>query len=287
MVSAKPFFVVSDIHLGAVPAETERAFREFLDYAARNAQGLLINGDLFDVWVPSSRFVLREYVRVLAKITELTEGAFPVYFLGGNHDASEYGGSVIREDTGVHLLPDPSRVQLAGFQILAAHGDGVGGVGGAYIKENRLLRRLLSIRPLRAFAERVLPADWLFDRASRWSRVPRIVARHQRGEGTGPKPNAEKLEAWAVDQLDRSPDVDIVLAGHCHLPAWKEAAPRRYYVNTGDWIEHMTYAVLRPDGGPPELRRWPTHELLFPREPVDRHASRSEKVPLRETASGS
>lgn len=277
---SKPFFVVSDVHLGAVPADTERLFREFLDYAFHHGQGLLINGDLFDVWVPSSRFVLRGYVRVLAKIAELTEAGFLIYFVGGNHDAEEYGGSVLEQDTGIQLLPDPSRVQLAGFQVLAVHGDGIGVKAHAYRKENRALRSLLRIGSLRAFAERVLPVDWLFERASRWSRVPGIVARYQRGEGTGPKPNADKLEAWALEQLRRLPDVDIVLAGHSHAPAWREVAPGRFYVNTGDWIEHMTYAVLRTEGGSPELRRWPTREVQFPHQDVERHAGSGKEVPL-------
>ena len=43
----KPVFVVSDVHLGAVPASTERAFRDFLDYAVDSASSLVINGDLF------------------------------------------------------------------------------------------------------------------------------------------------------------------------------------------------------------------------------------------------
>lgn len=266
----KPFFVVSDVHLGAVPAETERDFRGFLDYAALHAKGLLINGDLFDVWVPSSRFVMRAYVRVLARLAALTEAGFPVYFVGGNHDAPEYGGDVLEQDIGLRLLADPARVQLAGFQLLVVHGDGVGRVRGAYSKENRTLRGLLRIGSLRALAERILPIDWLYERASRWSGVPGIVARQQRGEGTGPKPHADMLEAWALDQLRRLPDVDIVLAGHSHLPAWREVAPGRYYVNTGDWIEHMTYAVLRPDGAPPELHHWPSHEIVLPRGPSGR-----------------
>ncbi len=276
----KPFFVVSDVHLGAVPAATERAFRDFLDYAALHAKGLLINGDLFDVWVPSSRFVMRAYVRVLASLATLTEAGFPVYFVGGNHDAREYSGDVLEQDIGLRLLPDPARVQLAGFQLLVVHGDGIGRKGGAYSKENRTLRGLLRVDALKAFAERILPIDWLYERASRWSRVPGIVARQQRGEGTGPKPHADMLEAWALDQLKRSPDVDIVLAGHSHLPAWREAAPGRYYVNTGDWIEHMTYAVLRPDGAPPELRRWPGHEMVFPRKATGRHDEIGASTPL-------
>jgi len=57
--------------------------------------------------------------------------------------------------------------------------------------------------------------------------------------------------------MRRDPSIDVVLAGHSHLPALIEVEANRYYVNTGDWISHMTYAVLRANGGPPEIRRWP------------------------------
>lgn len=261
----KPVLVVSDVHLGAVPAETERSFRAFLDYASTDASSLVINGDLFDVWVPSARFVLRSYVRVLAKIAELTEGGFPIYFVGGNHDAVEYGGEVLESDTGMRLLTDPSQMRLGAFQSLIAHGDGVGGNGGKYTKENHALRSLLRIDSLRMLAQRLLPVDWVFKHASRWSRVPGIVARQHRGEGTGPKPDSDRVQAWAIEQLRNSRQLDLVLAGHSHLPVWKEVEKGRYYLNTGDWIEHMTYAVLADDGRPPELRQWPTQELLFPR----------------------
>lgn len=51
------FLVVSDMHLGAVPASTEACFRRFLEYARENASGLLINGDLFEFGV-ACRYVI-------------------------------------------------------------------------------------------------------------------------------------------------------------------------------------------------------------------------------------
>ena len=265
MPTENPIFVVSDVHIGAITRPNERSFRTFLDYAAREASALVINGDLFDIWIPSRRFVLRNYVRVLAKLAELTESKFPVYFVGGNHDALEYGGTVLREDTGVTLLDDPSDMRLGPFRVLLVHGDGVGGSAQReYRKENRVLRTLLRVSALRSAAEHLLPADWLHARASRWSRVPEVVARHERGEGTGPKPLAPLIERWARDELRRRPDVDILLAGHSHLPAWVEIEPERFYLNTGDWIEHMTYGVLPPTKKRPEIRRWPSNELVLP-----------------------
>ena len=230
----KPILVASDVHVGAVPPTTERAFRAFLDYASEEASALMINGDLFDVWVPSRRFVLRPYIRVIAKLAEVVERGLKVYFVGGNHDALEYSETVLREDAGVTVLDDPARIQLGAFSSLVAHGDAVRSLGNSYRKEHPVLRGLLRSHRARAIAERLLPEDWLYDRVASWLRVPGIAARHERGEGTGPKRDAPRVEAWAREQLKRFPDIDLVLVGHSHMPVWLEVEPGRFYLNTGD-----------------------------------------------------
>lgn len=260
----RPILVVSDVHVGAVPPKTERAFRDFLDYAATEASALVINGDLFDVWVPSRRFVMRPHVRVIAKLADVVERGLKVYFVGGNHDALEYSETVLREDAGVTVLDDPTRIRFGVFNALVAHGDGVRTLGREYRKEHPVLRRLLRSDRIRSIAERLLPEDWLYDRVSSWSRVPGIVARHERGEGTGPKSDAPRVEAWAREQLRKFPEVDLVLVGHSHLPEWLEVESGRFYLNTGDWIEHMTYAAVPTTKRQPEIRRWPDHALVMP-----------------------
>lgn len=264
MSAGRPFLVVSDIHIGAVSAGTERAFRAFLRYAGETAAGLVVNGDLFDVWIPSRRFVLRPYVRVLAQLAELVEQGLPVYFVGGNHDALEYSEPVLREDVGVTVLGDPARLELGPFSALVAHGDGVGPMSGPYRKENAALRWLLRRAGVRSLVARLASEDWLYERVSGWSRVPGMVARQSRGEGTGPKPDAHRVESWAREQLRQFPDIDLVLSGHAHLPAWAEVEPGRFYINTGDWIEHMSYAWLPADRSAPEIRRWPDHAVIMP-----------------------
>lgn len=253
MSIAKPFLIVSDLHLGAVPAATERAFREFLRYAAAEASGLLINGDLFDVWVASRHFVVREHVRVLAAIGDVVDAGVPVYFVGGNHDALEYGGSVFRDDLGVITLEEPAQVVLGAYRTLVIHGDGVWAGQIDYRKRHPILRS----RAFRWIAQRLVHLDRIYDAIARWSATKEVVARHLRGEDTGLKPYAPVLQEWATAELRARNDIDLVLAGHSHLPAHVEVEPGRYYVNTGDWISHMTYGVLPAAGGPPELRRWP------------------------------
>lgn len=260
MTIGKPFLVVSDLHLGAVPSETERAFRGFLRFAAAEASGLLINGDLFDVWIASRHFVVRDHVRVLAAIADVVETGIPVYFVGGNHDALEFGGSMLRDDLGVTIMEEPARLVTGAYRALVIHGDGVQAPTPHYRKRHPVLRS----RAFRWFAERLVHLDRIYDGVARWSGTKEFVERHRRGEGTGPKPLAPVIEKWAVEALRRMPDVDLVLAGHSHFPAFKEVEPRRYYVNTGDWISHMTYCVIPLDGGAPELRRWPGRTRFDP-----------------------
>lgn len=256
-MSGKPFLAVSDLHLGAVPDATERAFRDFLGYAASEAAGLLINGDLFDVWLEYRTVVPRKHVRVLARLAEVVESGLPIFFVGGNHDAVQWTQDVLRKDVGLTLLTDPVVLDLAGRRSLVVHGDGVGEGDRGYT----LFRSILRNRAVVATA-RALHPDW-FAHISGWaSKTENKAAPDAPGESGGPRHRAPFIEAWAREQLLADPTLDLVLAGHAHVPTMVEVLPRRYYVNAGDWITHFTYVVLPAGGGAPELRRWPGRELV-------------------------
>ncbi len=247
----RPLVVVSDIHLGAVPAETERRFREFLRVQRDRAAALLINGDLFDVWLATRHFVVREHVRVLAALADLVEAGVPVLFVGGNHDALEYGGPALEDQFGVITLDEPAHLAFGSHRLVVVHGDGVRPDGGAYRKRHPVLRH----PAFRWTAQRILHLDRIADLVGRTSGTHHQVERHARGEDTGPKHAAPLLEGWARAALQGVGEVDIALAGHSHLPALLEVAPGRFYVNSGDWISHMSYAVI-PVQGAPALHTW-------------------------------
>lgn len=247
----KPFLVVSDLHLGAVPAETERRFRAFLDYAAGEASGLLINGDLFEFGIAHRSVVPRGHVRVLAKLADVVESGVPVYFVAGNHDRLEWGGHVLKEDAGVTLLADPTIMEIAGRRALITHGDAV----GAGATRERIERRIARSRPFVAFL-RLLHPDWVARIQPYTTTTRRQVNMHGSGGGGGRKTRSPAIAAWAHDTLHQNPSLDLVIAGHAHLPAKVKVEPGRYYLNAGDWITHCTYLVLA-DGEPPELRQWP------------------------------
>lgn len=240
----KPFLIVSDIHLGAVPRSTERAFRDFLALAKETASGLLINGDLFDFWFEYRTVIPREHYRVLASLAEVVEAGVPISFVGGNHDA--WGGAFLRDEVGIDVLDGPVKLHLAGRRALVAHGDGVGTGDRGY----KLFRRILRNR-LTSFAFRQLHPDW-------GSRIASVVSttKGKTGKYVEEEGRAAFVRQWAVEQLRSDPTLDLVTAGHVHAPTLVEVSPGRYYANTGDWINHHTYLSLPADGSPPQLKRW-------------------------------
>ena len=242
---AKPYLVVSDIHLGAVPESTERGFREFLRFAAEHASGLLINGDLFDFWFEYRTVIPGRHFRVLAALADVVDAGVPVHFVGGNHDA--WGGAFLRDEVGVRLVDGPQELVLAGRRALVAHGDGVGRGDLKY----RALRRLIR-HPWTVGAFRLLHPDWGSRIADLASSTDVKLADHD----PAAKNRAAYIAAWAHERLAADPTLELVLAGHCHQPVLEEVEPGRYYANTGDWIHHFTYLSI-PAVGAPELRRWP------------------------------
>jgi UDP-2,3-diacylglucosamine hydrolase len=244
-MSDQPVYVVSDIHLGGVPAATERAFRHFLDHVGEHASQLVINGDLFDFWFEYRSVILSRHYRVLAALSDLRDAGVAIRFLGGNHDA--WGGSFLREELGIEMLDDGAEVVLAGKRALLVHGDGLGEGDFGYRVLKGVLRNRISIGLFRLLHPDV------------GDRLARLVSTTESKHGTPGAVHAERaaaLRSWARRELDRRPELDLVLAGHTHTPTVDEVARGRYYINTGDWINHFTYLVLTA-GGEPELRCWP------------------------------
>ncbi|MCY4572029.1 MAG: UDP-2,3-diacylglucosamine diphosphatase [Gemmatimonadetes bacterium] len=242
---SKPAFLVSDVHLGAVPPDTEEAFRRWLLHVKESGSRLIINGDLFDFWFEYRRVVLARHVRVLAALADLVEGGVPVLLMGGNHDW--WGGSYLRDHIGVEFHQQPVRIEVEGGSLLLAHGDGLGSGDLAY----RCLRLVLR-SPFTRWLFRWIHPDfgaWLADRVSGTRKE--LLA----GPGVQNEGRSDFLAAWASDVLAGDATIDIVAAGHVHQPVVQEVFPGRFYVNSGDWVAHRSYVTIT-DSGAPVLHEW-------------------------------
>jgi UDP-2,3-diacylglucosamine hydrolase len=240
----KPHYIVSDVHLGAVPDATEHAFRAFLRHVRETAGALLLNGDLFDFWFEYRTVVPHAHFHVLRELAAITDAGIPITLVGGNHDA--WGGSFLRREVGMELADGPLRMDIAGRKALVVHGDGVGAGDRGY----RLLRGILRSRAaIRGF--RAIHPDL-------GARIARAVSSTESKTGQlvdDVRGRAAHVQRWGEEQLSADTGLDLVVAGHVHVPACVEVFPGRFYLNAGDWINHFTYLSV-PHSGEPRLERW-------------------------------
>lgn len=233
----RPEFIASDIHLGAVPVETERAFVRFLEYTGAEATSLLLNGDLFDFWFEYRTVIPARHIRVLGALAALVDAGIPVTLVGGNHDA--WGGRFLREELGLTFQERPFHTTIAGRPAFVAHGDGLGAGDLRY----RVLKGVLRA-PFTISIFRLLHPDI-------GMRIARAVSRTEAREvDAGMRGRAQFLHDWAVARLAEDPRLHYVVCGHAHIPEVTDVGGGRYYLNAGDWLNHFTYIRVDPDGVP-------------------------------------
>lgn len=252
-MSQRPVYVVSDIHLGAVPPGTERRFVEFLDHVAANASRLIVNGDLFDFWFEYGEVIPGRHFRTLAGLARVVEAGVPVTLVGGNHDA--WGGRFLREEVGIELVEGVWRTELAGAPSLVAHGDGLGSGDLKYRVLKATIRSRMAIAAFRALH-------------------PELGIRFARSvsstETTGHSEDAAQgrarfLREWARERLRGDTALRYVVCGHAHVPEATEMEPGRFYLNAGDWIRHTTYLTIDAAGA--RVRAWGSPASQEPERP--------------------
>ncbi len=234
-----PCYIVSDLHLGAAPADVEKRFLSFLRSLHGRAGSLLINGDLFDFWFEWKSVLPRRGFRVLAALADLVESGTPVLWIAGNHDC--WGGEIIRDDAGVGYHVGPWEGDIAGWRSRVEHGDGLREV------EDRRYRRLRVVlrHPVAVKAMRLLHPDvgsWLASGSSHASRAHRAP---DRGEG---------LRAVALQRLVGQSTTELLVFGHSHVATLERTSAGGIYANAGSWLDDATFLHVTPQRI--ELRRW-------------------------------
>lgn len=234
-----PAIVISDVHLGGIPADREIRFRRWFAQVGDRTRHLVINGDLFDFWFEYGSVIPRGYTRTLSILASLVDAGVRIDMFGGNHDW--WGGAYLEQEIGVHFHREPARIELAGRPALIAHGDGLGNGDLGY----RLLKLLLRGRFTR------WGFRWIHPDLGAWAarRVSRTEMRGDLEHAPSPE-RVLALERWARDRLLDDETLDMVLLGHTHQPERKEVAPGRWYLNSGDWIHHCTWVEIPPNGEP-------------------------------------
>ena len=197
--------VISDLHIGSAYCKEEELSR-FL--SGLECDELILAGDIVD----------------FVKIPIFSELSFEIlHEIIGNHDFSfdAFAGHSLNH---IHFM-EKYEFEEAGRSFRVEHGDRYESGFWAKWSEGALLK-IVSV--LQDWLERRFSIDlatWWANRALAKRKLVRI---------------------W--DIIDFNNDVDVAIMGHSHRPEvviWVDQEEQiKTYVNTGDWVDHTTYAQI-------------------------------------------
>ncbi|MCP4634658.1 MAG: UDP-2,3-diacylglucosamine diphosphatase [candidate division Zixibacteria bacterium] len=228
-------YLISDSHFGAPWSQNEphglRLFSDFINSIKSDAEYLYIIGDLFDFWFEYHDGFPNRYPDITGKLKELSSSGTKVILIGGNHDW--WAGRTFIQLTDAVVEKGDLKITHHGKKIFIGHGDGIAKADWGYRLMRKILRNRLNI--------------WLFSKLS-YSlglKLAKLVSSGSRAVGENRQWKfLEDYEEYAQKLINRG--FHAVFIGHTHIPQYKKLE-NGIYINTGDWINNYTYAVLNED----------------------------------------
>lgn len=244
----KKIYFASDQHLGAPDAlssrKREKIFLQWLNEIKPDCGALILLGDLFDFWYEYKQVVPRGFVRVLGKLAEFTDAGIPVYFFVGNHDL--WMRDYFEKELNIEVFRERRIFEINGKKIFIAHGDGLGPGDKGYKRMKKLFTNKIA-----QFFFSLLHPDFAVWLGKKVSLDNKLISGKEDVKFLGE--DKEWLAVYARRKLETA-HFDYFLFGHRHFPMEIQVGENSTYINTGDWINHYTYAVF--DGKKLELKKY-------------------------------
>ncbi len=195
------WIAIADTHLRVSDKEKEDRLLKLLDRYSNSMSGLILLGDIFDVWLGYRHGIFFQAIGFLAKLRELALKGVSIVYLEGNHDFSLQGffETYIGAQTGKSI-----EIDLFGKKIYASHGDEFNFDKIDY----RITRALMSSRLMQFFVS-LIPLDicfWLFNT---FSCLSRKFSREKSFDTGRYIQNVKKLACGK--------NIDYILTAHNHL----------------------------------------------------------------------
>jgi UDP-2,3-diacylglucosamine hydrolase len=238
MDTNKKIYFASDQHFGAPTSEKssirERKFIRWLDIVKQDAEAIFLLGDLFDFWFEYKKVVPKGFVRILGKLAEIRDSGIPVYFFVGNHDLWMH--DYFEKELDIPVYHKPKEFAFNQKIFLIGHGDGLGPGDKGYKRMKKVF-----VNPFSKWLYRWLHPDIGVSLAQYFSVKNKLISGDEDVTFLGEE--GEWLVQYAKRKLE-SKHYDYFLFGHRHLPMEISVGENSKYINTGDWIDHFTYAVF-------------------------------------------
>lgn len=217
-------FFISDAHIRTDISYRSKMLIKFLRDIRSDMTDLYILGDLFEFWFEYNIVFPKDYFRTLAALYNLIQDGKTVHYIMGNHEVMI--GRFLKE-FGFVVHPEHTTLNIDGKSVLLAHGNKIDKRLWTILWEGLLTSKLNH-----ALYSLIHPDIGVF-----LAQGIAYLSRKQRRSVN----LINLLENYARSKLK---EVDIVILAHSHIPVFKKFPDNKYYINTGDWIEHFSYGVI-------------------------------------------
>jgi len=222
---------ISDIHLSEDRRDLTEAFCEFIRKLSQ-VDELYLLGDVFEAWVGDDDYS-EWLLPIEATLTRCAQQGTKIFFLHGNRDFLV--GASWCNKIGIHLLNEPTVIEIAGERWLLAHGD-------------ELFTDDVEYQSFRTLSR---SQEWQEGVLSQPLEARHALAKQLRQQSAMASANkAENImdvNANAVKSTLDAYDAQNLLHGHTHRPFDHQESDHRRVV-LGDWRPEFVYALSDDQG---------------------------------------
>lgn len=205
MMSARPTFFISDLHLSPIRPEQIELFMHFMREIAPQSGALYILGDLFEAWVGDDDLPTPFNAEITTAIKTLSDRGIAVYFMPGNRDF--LANKALARATGWRMLEDPATIDLFGTRTLLSHGD-------LFCTDD------LAYQAFRSQARSpAWQADFLSKPLPARHQIAHSIREKSEQEKAGKKAEIMDVNPSAVYEAMKHTQAQRLIHGHTHRPA--------------------------------------------------------------------
>jgi UDP-2,3-diacylglucosamine pyrophosphatase LpxH len=229
--------VVSDLHLGTYACRA----KEFLAYLKSIMPRLLIlNGDIIDGWQFSKHYFPTIHMAVIQEIFQLLSNGTRIIYITGNHD------EVLRRYSDIHLgnfqLTDKVVIEINGKMTWIFHGD-------VFDHTTRRQAKLWTKLGSNGYASLLAFNSFINCVMKLMGKKKLSLSKRIMDQFNKRMVNIDAFETL-IAELAIEKKYDSVICGHIHQPqkrTIKNDQGTVTYLNSGDWVEHLTALEYRED----------------------------------------
>lgn len=237
-------YFASDFHLGSPNLEKsherEKNIVSWLDHIKDDAKSIYLVGDIFDFWFEYNKVVPKGFTRLLGKLAQLCDDGINLNLVVGNHDM--WVNDYFQKEIGLKVFTKQVIINENDNKILISHGDGLGKGNISF----KVIKKIFKSPLCRWLFERIHP-NLGVSIAHLWSNSSRKKSKKIKNN------NHDNLIDYCK-KLQKTNPIDFYVFGHLHSPESINIDETTKYINTGDWINHNSYAVFY--NGNIEIKKW-------------------------------